>query len=129
MKKLICLLLAMTTIFMLAACGKEAAPEAEAEKKVEEPVVEEVKVVDAKTIEEAVQGVWLLNGTNKFTFEGNNFDIDATLKGTFVVDVENSIIKATAQATDGQVSIKIPYTYENDTLTIFNNQGVALVKQ
>lgn len=97
-------------------------------KTAESPTVSEEK------IDEALQGVWNLSGQGTFTFLDGDFSLfiteaNQTLSGTYSVNLEESQIDATVSASDGNVNIHFPFTFENGVLTLKNNQGEALVKQ
>ena len=83
-------------------------------------------------IEAALQGTWLLGGENSFVFDNGKITISGggnRLEGTYSVNTTDSVIEATLSASDGNLQIKLPYTYSNGTLTVKNNNGQALVKQ
>ncbi len=100
----------------------------ETDAKTDSPAVSEEK------IDEALQGVWNLSGQGTFTFLDGDFSLfineaNQTLSGTYSVNLDDSKVDATVSASDGQVNIHFPFTYENGVLTLKNNQGEALVKQ
>ena len=100
----------------------------ETDAKTDSPAVSEEKV------DEALQGVWNLSGQGTFTFLDGDFSLfineaNQTLSGTYSVNLDDSKVDATVSASDGQVNIHFPFTYENGVLTLKNNQGEALVKQ
>lgn len=84
--------------------------------------------VDADTIKTAAQGTWDLNG-NKIVIEGNTISFDGGISGTFTINTETKSLDAEMKASDGIVTINLPFTYENETLKLFNNQNEELVKQ
>lgn len=87
--------------------------------------------VSAEEIEEQLQGTWTLPG-GAFTFDAGSISVDAgtaVMNGSYTVNTAAATIDAELQATDGIVTINMPYTYENGTLTVFNNNGTALVKE
>lgn len=83
-------------------------------------------------IEAALQGTWLLGGENSFVFNNGKITISGggnVLEGTYTINTSTSNIEASMSTTNGNVSIKLPYSYSNGTLTVKNNQNQALVKQ
>ena len=124
MKKLLCALLAVMTALSLTSCKENNAEEAETkvEKKVE-------KTLTIPEVTAGLQGTWVLNGKNKFKFEQNNLSIDDVINGTYTVNTEESVIEASMTAVDGNVSIKLPYKFEDGLLKVYNNQGAELVKE
>ncbi len=83
-------------------------------------------------IEAALQGTWLLGGENSFVFSNGKITISGggnVLEGTYTINTSTSNIEASLSTTNGNVSIKLPYSYSNGTLTVKNNQNQALVKQ
>lgn len=86
---------------------------------------------DAGTVDAALQGTWSIAGG---TFDFNSGAVVVTnqgqvMTGTYTIDVDSSSIQGTFTATDGSVNITLPYEYANNTLSVYNNQGQALVKQ
>ena len=124
MKKLLCALLAVMTALSLTSCKENNAEEAETkvEKKVE-------KTLTIPEVTAGLQGTWVLNGKNKVKFEQNNLSIDDVINGTYTVNTEESVIEASMTAVDGNVSIKLPYKFEDGLLKVYNNQGAELVKE
>ena len=124
MKKLLCVLLAAMTALSLTACKENNGEEVET--KVEEKAE---KTLTIPEVTAGIQGTWVLNGKNKFKFEGNNISVDDVINGTYTVNTEESMIEATMTAVDGNVTIKLPYKFEDGLLKIYNNQGAELVKE
>lgn len=87
--------------------------------------------VTPEEIEELLQGTWTLPG-GSFTFDNGSISVDAgtaVMNGTYTINTADATIDASIQASDGSVAIHLPYTYENGTLTLFNNNGTALTKE
>jgi hypothetical protein len=101
-----------------------------------EAPAEEVPVT-AETIDSLLQGEWIIydnqGGQNAFAFHAGDFTVYQSgiqlMNGTYEVKAEEQSITASLKATDGTVSITLPYTYENGELQIFNNAGEALIKE
>lgn len=89
--------------------------------------------VSAEAIDAALQGTWSIAGADgSLTFDQGTAVLmggGTTASGTYTINTENSIIDASLVATDGNVSVQIPYTFTNGVLTVFNNNGQALTKQ
>lgn len=86
----------------------------------------------AEQVEAALQGTWILQGSNYFTFENGNISIvsgSAALNGTYEINLEDGTVDGRLQATDGVSRIHMPYQYDNGILTLYNNAGEALVRQ
>lgn len=86
----------------------------------------------AADIEAALQGKWKLGSENTFTFNNGSITVEGggnKLEGTYTVNTASSSIEASLNTTDGSVSIKLPYAYNNGTLTLKNNNGQQLIKQ
>ncbi len=91
----------------------------------------EAKVISAEDVDTALQGVWDCNGAGTFTFSNGTLTMETqgtTLSGTYEIDTEASQITGTINASDKNLQIAIPYTYE-DTLKIYNNNNQELTKQ
>lgn len=87
--------------------------------------------VSAEEIDAMLQGTWML-GENAFSFDNGSISIIGggnSLSGTYKVNTAEFTIDADMNATDGTISINIPYEVNNGTLTIKNNQGQTLIKQ
>ena len=85
-------------------------------------------------IDKELQGVWDLSGQGTFSFLDGDFSLfisesNQTLNGTYSVNLDESVVDATVSASDGNVIIHFPFTYENGVLTLENNQGEKLEKQ
>ncbi|MBE7019136.1 MAG: DUF5067 domain-containing protein [Ruminococcaceae bacterium] len=77
-----------------------------------------------------LQGTWVYgNNPNSFVFEGDILTVGGRMKSTYTINTETSEIEATFDASDGEVSIAIPYKYENGELQVFNNSGEQLTKE
>lgn len=77
-----------------------------------------------------LQGTWVYgDNPNGFVFEGDHLTVGGQMESTYTVNTETSEIEATFNASNGQVSISIPYKYENGTLQVFNNNGEQLTKE
>lgn len=110
MKKLLSLLLSVLMILSFAGCASNS------EKSAEQVVKD-------------LQGVWVLSGSNTIEFSENTISINDQMTGTYTVNTETHNIDATLTASDGSVTIHLPYDYNSGSLTIYNNQGEALEKQ
>lgn len=88
--------------------------------------------MSADEVEEALQGTWALQNSNFFTFEDGKISIvtgGTTMNGTYKVNTDSCNIDAELVASNGNVTIHMPYGMEGDTFTVYNNQNEALVKQ
>ena len=86
----------------------------------------------ADEVEKALQGQWKLGADNTFTFDNGDIIIEGggnRLEGTYTVNTSDSTIDASLKTTDGNVSIHLPYSYSNGTLTLKNNNNQQLIKQ
>lgn len=86
--------------------------------------------VDTGVIEDALQGTWSISG-GCFAFSVGSIEVSSqggVLTGTYEINSAESRIEATLTAADGNVSIKLPYTYSDGQLELYNNNGEALVK-
>lgn len=88
----------------------------------------------AEDVDALLQGMWTLQGTNVFTFEGGSFTTsqngETVMSGTYSVDVDAQEIKLAITSSDGKtVNAGLPYSVENQELTIYNDAGIAMVKQ
>ena len=89
---------------------------------------------DEDTIKSALLGTWVheeSGGSFNFTDNGvtlNNGN-NAMMKGTYSINLEDKLIECTFDATDGKVGIKMPFEYDNDSLTLKNNHNEELVKK
>ena len=145
MKKLFVLLLACCVIFSLTACGEktggtaDAKPETQTAEEVREEVTEEVQeevkeeapAVTEQDIDAALQGTWDVSG-GSFEFDHGNVSVVSSgtvLRGTYSINMESSEIAASIEASNGKVSIKMPFEYKDGELTVYNNRGVALTKR
>lgn len=87
--------------------------------------------VSAEEIQEALQGTWAISN-GSFSFDNGNvtcLTAGQVLSGTYEINTAESLIDAEFNATNGNVTIKLPYTYENGEMTVFNNRGEALEKE
>ncbi|MBR3933071.1 MAG: DUF5067 domain-containing protein [Clostridia bacterium] len=89
------------------------------------PVIEEIT---AEKVTQDLQGSWSL-GETTITFSGNNVSFDDKLNGTYTVNTETANVEAELIATDGKVTVKMPYEYEDGKLKVFNNSGEALKRK
>lgn len=87
-----------------------------------------VEEITAEKVTEDLQGSWSL-GANTITFSGNNVSFDDKLSGTYTVNTETANVEAELIATDGKVTVKMPYEYENGKLKVFNNSGEAMKRK
>lgn len=88
--------------------------------------------VNADDVDAALQGTWVLQGSNYFTFDNGSLSIlsgGTTMNGTYTVNTADGNIDGALTASNGTVNIHMPFTFENGTLTLYNNGGEALVKQ
>lgn len=93
-----------------------------------------VSAASEEEIDKALQGVWDLSGQGTFSFLDGDFSLfisqnNQTLSGTYSINLDESKVDATVAASDGNVIIHFPFTYEDGVLTLKNNQGKALEKQ
>ena len=51
-----------------------------------------------------------------------------TMNGTYEINLDESIVNATFKLSDGDAKIKMPFEYNEGTLTLYNNKGAALTK-
>ena len=82
-------------------------------------------------ISEALMGTWVLNGSNYFVFDGETLSIISgsnNLQGSYTVNLADSTIDALLQASNGKVSIHLPFSYSGEKLRLWNNQGVEMIK-
>ena len=87
-------------------------------------------------VEELLQGTWNLTssagGSGAFTFTQGALTVNgggSVMNGTYTVDLAGQKIAATLQATDGSVSIELPFQCDGSTLQLFNTAGENLVKE
>lgn len=87
-------------------------------------------------VETLLQGTWNLTssagGSGSFTFDQGNLTVvgnGSQMNGTYSVDLEGQKIAATLQATDGSVSIELPFQCDGSTLQLFNTAKESLVKE
>lgn len=88
----------------------------------------------AEEVDTLLQGIWTLQDTNVFTFESGSFTTsqngETVMSGTYSVDVDAQEIKLAIASSDGKtVNAGLPYSVENKELTIYNDAGIAMVKQ
>ncbi len=90
----------------------------------------------ASQVEALLQGTWNLTssagGSGSFTFDQGALTVvgnGSQMNGTYSVDLEGQKIAATLQATDGSVSIELPFQCDGSTLQLFNTAGENLVKE
>lgn len=87
--------------------------------------------VDAESVEAALQGAWNING-GTFTFNAGSLAISSdgqVLTGTYEINTADRQIEAILSAADGSVKIKLPFAYEDDRLTLYNNRGDAAERE
>ena len=85
----------------------------------------------AADVDAALQGTWVLQGVNYFSFDQGSISISGggnNLNGSYSVNTTDSTVDATLSASNGNVVIHLPYTFVNGTLTLRNNQNIELVK-
>lgn len=92
------------------------------------------ETVDAATIDTALQGTWVIasDTTGSFDFNAGAMVVNsngAVMSGTYTVDTEKSEITGSLTATNGTATVHIPYQYANGTLSLYNSDGQAFVKQ
>ena len=87
-------------------------------------------------VEELLQGTWNLTssagGSGAFTFDQGTLTVvggGSQMNGTYTVDLTGQKIAGTLQATDGSVSIELPFQCDGSTLQLFNTAGENLVKE
>lgn len=90
--------------------------------------------VSADEVEKLLQGIWTLQDINIFNFSNGSFTVtkngELTLSGTYHVDTDAQEIKLVMPATDNQaVQAGLPYSIEDGTLMLYNDDGIAMVKQ
>ena len=91
-------------------------------------------IATAEEVDTLLQGMWTLQDTNIFTFEGGSFTAsqngETVMSGTYSVDTDTKEIKLAIASSDGKtVNAGLPYSVENQVLTIYNDAGIAMVKQ
>lgn len=84
--------------------------------------------VDPAVIVEKLQGEWEIEGET-MTFTGNILNAGGRISGEYTVNTEESKIVCKMQATDGNVTINMPYEFDGEILKVFNNKGAELVKK
>ncbi|MBQ1383267.1 MAG: hypothetical protein IIY73_05085 [Solobacterium sp.] len=136
MKKLMKLMLAAGIAVSLAACsGSSDTPKDTDNEREEITEVEEVEevVVTAEDVEKALQGTWdMPDGSGTLAFDNGTFAVltgGQTLNGEYTIDMEEMVIAGRIKTSDGTLSIKTPFVYEEGTLKIFNNKNVELIKR
>ena len=85
-------------------------------------------------IDAQLQGAWFYQGTeNHLEFYNGVVTMFAdgdVLSGSYVIKTAEQLIDASYNSSDGKtVTAHLPYTYENGTLTVFNNNNEALEKK
>ena len=92
---------------------------------------EDQNAVSEDEIKDALQGTWLLESSNAtFVFSDEKVSInDGELEGTYTINKDEGNVECTIDATDGQVLIKLPFSYDGSTLTLSNNKNEELKKQ
>lgn len=95
--------------------------------------VNESASVSAEDIDAMLQGSWMLQDSNGFTFLAGSCSLiqagTSVLEGTYSVDTDAQEIKITFVSTEGStVGAGLPYTVENGTLSIYNDGGEAMTK-
>ncbi len=132
MKKLVKVMLAVGMALSMAACGAAEANDNAAEEVVEE-VVDEVVEITAEDVEAALAGNWELpDGSGKFAFDNGNLVVTSqgtNLSGTYEINLETMTIDGRFPTSNGDVTISMPFTFENGTAKLFNNQNVELIKK
>lgn len=87
----------------------------------------------ASAIEEQLNGIWIYQtDDNCFEFENGSITISSpgnSISGTYTINMDESSIDAILKASDNDLNIHLPFTYENDVLTVYNNHGEALQKK
>jgi len=89
--------------------------------------------VNAEEIEAALQGTWSLpDGSGSFTFNAGAIAAltqGQVFAGTYTIQTAENEITGEFSATDGDVTVQLPYKFEDGTLHVFNNRGVEFVKE
>ena len=88
---------------------------------------------DKPQIEKLLQGSWTHSSDSvTFVFKQGKITMLAggtmTL-GTYQINADNQEITSTFQASNGKVTIKMPFQLKDDSLQVFNNTGEALIKE
>ena len=130
MKKLLSVLIAIFTLLSCVACNSPNSASNSPEKAVngEKEEFMSAEEITPELIQEKVQGSWDALGQT-ITFEGNKVSFGGKIEGTFTVSIEESVIKASLVASDGIVSLDMPYTYENGVLKLYNNQNQEVTRK
>ena len=85
------------------------------------------ETLSPEDVKAELQGVWTGNsgGTEvQFEFSGDNVNFSAaglTNPGTYVINEENEIIEMKINASNGTVSVKVPYKVEAGKLKLLND--------
>ncbi len=90
------------------------------------------KSITPEEVNAALQGKWSLASGGAFEFNNESFICETpqgNLSGSYEVDVEESSIVGKMNASNGTVTINLPFEYENGTLKLFNNKGEEFIKQ
>lgn len=86
----------------------------------------------AEEVDAAVQGTWILQGSNYFTFENGALSVVSggnVINGTYEINVEEATVDGKLTATDGIVNIHMPYAVEDGVFVLYNNAHEVLEKQ
>lgn len=89
-----------------------------------------VQDISADEVDAVLQGTWNAE-PGKITFDQGSIVIDIenqTMNGTYEINLDESIVNATFKLSDGDAKIKMPFEYNEGTLTLYNNKGAALTK-
>lgn len=90
----------------------------------------EAETTSADEIDAMLQGKWeIMNGS--FSFDNGEVVLSSggtSLYGVYGINTAASTIDLTIKATDGNVGANLPYTYENGTLCIYNNNNEPMTK-
>ena len=89
---------------------------------------------DEDTIKSALQGTWRHEESGgSFTFTEDDVTLDngnnGIMKGVYEINLEDKVIECTFNATDGKVRVKMPFEYDDGTLTLKNNRNEEVLKK
>ena len=86
-------------------------------------------------IDTALQGVWMLDGSEEsyFVFINGKFltlvDGSSGIAGTYEINLAESTIDVLIQATDGKASLHLPFSFDNSEISLMNNENKPFTKR
>ncbi|MCI8285612.1 MAG: hypothetical protein HFE90_10185 [Firmicutes bacterium] len=121
-QKFFIIMIAICLLFSFSSCGNNDIPN--------DNIINNTNI-NKQIIDNSLQGSWVLRDNNTFNFTNGKIiinDGEMILTGIYEINTENDEITGKISTRSGTVSIHLPYKYEENKLTLYNNRGDAMVK-